>query len=126
MGRRDVCRCRLYQLRSNSGSTSGLLPVTSKDTAGASGGGGGTTATGGNASSSLKGGGRGRRKDGGCDPRKLLLLFALMSCMATMLLLYSRISVGPPLSSSSLLLPKDHVLSSETLHLGTSERRLFS
>jgi hypothetical protein len=101
------------QLRSNSGSTSGLLPVTTKDVGGGGGGGGVGAA-----------GKRGRKpRADGCDPRKLLLLFALMSCMATMMLLYSRISMGPALSSFNVLEPKDHLVSSETLHLGTSERR---
>mmetsp|Transcript_6843 Transcript_6843/g.12767 ORF Transcript_6843/g.12767 Transcript_6843/m.12767 type:complete len:263 (+) Transcript_6843:313-1101(+) len=63
---------------------------------------------------------RRRKVSNPLDPRKLLLLFALASCMATMFLLYSRISTGPALGSA-VLETRDHVYSSETLNLGTTQ-----
>uniref|UniRef100_A0A7S0WHG1 Uncharacterized protein n=1 Tax=Pyramimonas obovata TaxID=1411642 RepID=A0A7S0WHG1_9CHLO len=77
-----------------------LLPVTTKDTA--------------EGSKTKR-----RRKGGALDPRKVLLMFALASCMATMILLYSRLSIGPALASGVMDENRDHLLSSETLNLGT-------
>ena len=59
-----------------------------------------------------------RRKNNALDPRKLLLVFALVSCIATMMLLYSRISTGLPLESNLSPGEHDHLLKSETLTLG--------
>mmetsp|Transcript_28657 Transcript_28657/g.39580 ORF Transcript_28657/g.39580 Transcript_28657/m.39580 type:complete len:256 (+) Transcript_28657:222-989(+) len=86
-------------------SSSSTLPVTTKDT---ENGGGAWAAT------------KRRQKNSPLDPRKVLLIFALASCMATMLLLYTRLSVGPALASSVMDDKRDHIFSSETLNMGTS------
>lgn len=71
-----------------------------------------------------RGQGTKRRRKGNnpLDPRKLLLGFALISCIATMILLYSRISAGLPLESTLSPGEHDHLLKSETLTLGVGGR----
>ncbi|CAI5476986.1 unnamed protein product [Closterium sp. Yama58-4] len=45
----------------------------------------------------------GQRRSGGVDPRKLLLIVAVVSCMATMLLLYYRLAQGAMSEGASTL-----------------------
>ncbi|KAK3267513.1 hypothetical protein CYMTET_23934, partial [Cymbomonas tetramitiformis] len=59
-----------------------------------------------------------RRQGGGVDMRKVLLVFALFSCIGTMLLLYTRISMGPALAAAVMDERRDHIVESETLTLG--------
>jgi hypothetical protein len=48
----------------------------------------------------------------------VLLMFALASCIATMVLLYMRLSLGPALTSGVMDEQRDHLLNSETLTMG--------